>query len=74
MATMHKTEDFHHTTVQVEAAAREACDIADRIGLDEADRAALLPMILTLLASKQVFYEQVAMGHGVDLAGLRAKH
>ncbi len=59
MTTMHKTEDHHHTAAQLEAHAREACDIADRIGLDDADRSVLLPVLLTLLSSKQVFYEQV---------------
>jgi hypothetical protein len=58
---MHrKTEDHHHTPEQVDGYVREACDIADRIGLDEEDRAALLPQIVTLLASKQVFYEQIS--------------
>jgi hypothetical protein len=57
---MRKTEDHHHTPQQVENAARAALEIADAIGLDDADRAALLPTMLTLLSSKQVFYEQAA--------------
>lgn len=55
---MRRSEDFHNTPEQVEAAVRGACDIADRVGLDREDRAVLLPVMTTALLSKQIFYEQ----------------
>ncbi len=57
---MRKTEAYHHTPEQVKGYADEACKIADKLGLDDGDRAALLPVIFTQLSSKQIWYEQVS--------------
>lgn len=59
---MRKTEDHHHTLDQVQQYASAARDIGDALALSPEDRAALLPTLLTLIASKQVFYEQVNVG------------
>lgn len=55
-----RQEDFHHTPEQVGRHIRQAVKLCDSAELTDADRAALLPAIVTLLASKQIFYEQIA--------------
>jgi hypothetical protein len=45
-----------HTPEQVRDHTRETLAIADELGLEGEDRAALLPGILTLLAGKQVVF------------------
>lgn len=64
---MHKREDFHHTPEQVGQALRQALKLADTADLIDADRAALLPVMLTQLLSKQIFYEQVGPMPGLAL-------
>ena len=49
---------YHHTTQDVERYALEARDIAARIFEHEEDRRAVLPTLVNLLASSQVWYEQ----------------
>jgi Tfp pilus assembly protein PilV len=51
--------DAHYSAEEVQAFADQACAIADALGLDRADREALLPGIFDKLCSRQVFYEQV---------------
>jgi len=56
---MHKSEDFHHTPAQLHTAVKQAGVIMDDFELTELERAHLGPVLVTLLSSKQVFYEQV---------------
>lgn len=51
-------EAHHHTSEQVSEYVAEAIRIADSHDLSDADRAALLPGILTMVAAKQISYEQ----------------
>ena len=67
-----KTEDHHHTPEQVSLYVTQACAILHDHELSEIDNAALLPVLVTLLSSKQVFYEQVVPG-GMLLPG-NARH
>ncbi len=67
---MHKREDYHHTSAQVAEAAQEAVRIADDLVLTDEERLAVLPTLVTLLSSKQIFYEQV--GPIPDLGNLKA--
>lgn len=69
---MHKREDFHHTPEQIHAAVKQAGVIMDDFELTELERAHLGPTLVSLLTSKQVFYEQVAPIP--DLAGMRRGH
>lgn len=55
-----KAEDHHHTGEQIRGYLEDALLICDEHELTPADRAAVLPSLLTLLSSKQVFYEQMA--------------
>jgi hypothetical protein len=71
---MRKTHDHHHTPEEVEGFMLTALDIADRHGLDAEDRAAVLPVLVQLLSSKQVFYEQAAPLGPLDLNALRRGH
>ena len=57
---MRKTEDHHHSPEQVQGYVEQAREIATALDLNFGERAALLPTLVTLLSSKQVFYEQVA--------------
>lgn len=60
---MRRTEDHHNSGEQVREYVREAIGVADDCELSDADRATLLPTILSLVSNKQVFYEQVNLGH-----------
>jgi hypothetical protein len=71
---MRKTEDHHHTAEQVDGYLVEALMMSERHMLTEDVRAAILPTLVSLLASKQVFYEQVAPVQGLDLRNLTARH
>ena len=64
---MRRTEDNHNTPEQVAEYVGEAVAIADGAELTPEDRAALLPQILALVSSKQVFYEQINMASGLHL-------
>lgn len=55
---MHKREDFHHTPEQVHGYVKQAGLIMDDFALTEAERTHLGPVLVTLLSSKQIFYEQ----------------
>jgi hypothetical protein len=68
---MHKSEDFHHTPEQVHGYVKQAGVIMDDYELTELERAHLGPVLVTLLSSKQVFYQQGPVLP--DLAGL-GKH
>lgn len=70
---MHKREDFHHTPEQVHAAVKQAGVIMDDFELTELERAHLGPVLVTLLASKQIFYEQAPALAGLALPGA-ARH
>lgn len=70
---VRRTEDHHHTAEQVAEYVAQAQSICDEAPLLEDERLALLPVIVTLLASKQVFYEQ--MQHApLDLSRLNVGH
>lgn len=60
MVNARKTEDQHNTPEQIGGYVLQAVKIADGAELSEADRAVLLPTILSLVSAKQVFYEQIA--------------
>lgn len=62
-----RTEDHHHTHDQIVAYVREAVNIADECELTGSERADLLPSILNLVSSKQVFYEPVRIAGGLSL-------
>lgn len=64
---MRRTEDQHNSPEQVRDYAQAAVHVADVLDLTPEDRAVLLPQILSLLASKQVFYEQINMAGGLHL-------
>ena len=70
LAEMHKREDYHHTPEQLHAAVKQAGVIMDDFELTELERAHLGPTLVTLLSSKQIFYEQV--GPLPDLGNLKA--
>ena len=57
---MHKTEDHHHTPEQVRKYVEQAKAICDDVPLLEDERVALLPTLVTILSSKQVFYMEAA--------------
>jgi hypothetical protein len=69
---MHKREDQHHTPAQLHGYVKQAGVIMDDFELTELERAHLGPVLVTLLASKQIFYEQV--GPVPDLGRLAARH
>ena len=58
--SMRKTEDYHHSPEQVGEYVTQAFAVCDNLKLSDAEREALLPTLVTLLSSKQVFYEQIA--------------
>jgi hypothetical protein len=60
MSAMRKTEIPHNTHAQIVGYVQEACAIADECLLSDADRAVLLPTILTCVSGKQLFFEQAA--------------
>jgi hypothetical protein len=64
---MRRTEDQHNSPEQVAEYVRQALAVAQECELSDDDRRLLLPTILTQLASKQVFYEQVAPIGGLTL-------
>lgn len=74
MNGMRKTDDHHNTAEQVTGYLRDALAIAAGEELTPGERETVLPVLVNLLASKQVFYEQVAMGGGLDLTKLRGRH
>jgi hypothetical protein len=74
MSAMRKTEDHHHTAEQVDGYLVEALMMSERHMLTEDVRAAILPTLVSLLSSKQVFYEQAAPVGAIDLNQLRARH
>ena len=55
---MRRTDDPHHTDEQVSEYLVRAVKILNRRDFTPEERAAVLPVVVTLLASKQVFYEQ----------------
>lgn len=57
---MRRTENYHHTTEQVGDYLDRALAILAERELSEAERARVLPALVTLLSSKQLFYEQPA--------------
>jgi hypothetical protein len=57
---MRRTEDHHHTPDEVGRYVDEAIQLCNERELDDELRVALLPTLVTLLSSKQLFYEQVA--------------
>jgi hypothetical protein len=57
---MRKQEDQHHTPEQVQAYLEQASEIAYAVPLTNEERVSVLPTLVTLLASKQLFYEQMA--------------
>jgi hypothetical protein len=59
---MHKREDHHHTPQQVHGYVKQAGVIMDDFELTDRERAHLGPVLVTLLASKQIFYEQMVPG------------
>lgn len=65
-----RTEDPHHSAEQVSEYLAAARAIADAHELEPAERAALLPTLVQLLAAKQIFYEPVAPA-GAILSPLR---
>jgi hypothetical protein len=67
-----KTEDHHHTADQVHHYIEQALVLLDEHELTPNERAYLLPVAVTLLSAKQVFYEQVAP-MGLALPG-NARH
>jgi hypothetical protein len=64
---MHKREDSHHTPEQVHGYVKQAGVIMDDFELTELERAHLGPVLVTLLSSKQIFYEQVGPIPGLAL-------
>lgn len=69
---MRKTEDHHHSPEQVHGYVKQAGVIMDDFELTEAERVHLGPVLVGLLAAKQVFYEQV--GPLPDLSRLQVPH
>ena len=67
-----KTEDHHHTPEQVNGYIEQALVLLEAHELTADERANLLPVVVTQLASKQIFYEQVAP-MGLALPG-NARH
>lgn len=67
MTNMRRTEDQHNTPEQVLVYTKNAVAVADEADLTPEDRAVLLPQIMSQLASKQVFYEQINMAAGLHL-------
>jgi hypothetical protein len=57
---MHKQEDHHHTPDQVRGYLQVAQRICEGEDLDEETTRAVLPVLVQLLSSKQVFYQQPA--------------
>jgi len=55
-----KTEDHHHSPEQVAGYLDEAQVLFEKAGLNPIDHDATFAVVVTLLASKQVFYEQIA--------------
>ena len=70
---MHRTEDHHHSPEQVHGYVKQAGVIMDDFELSELERAHLGPVLVTLLASKQLFYEQVGALPNLALPG-NARH
>jgi hypothetical protein len=68
---MHKSEDHHHTPEQVHGYVKQAGVIMDDFGLTELERAHLGPVLVTLLSSKQVFYQQGAPLPDLAMLGKR---
>lgn len=66
---MHKSEDFHHTPEQLHNAVQQAGVIMDDFELTELERAHLGPMLVNLLSSKQVFYQQTGAIPDLALPG-----
>lgn len=58
---MRRTEDHHHNSGQITGYLRDARAVCDDAGLSAAERVAVLPQLVALFASKQVFYEQPTM-------------
>jgi hypothetical protein len=57
---MHKQEDHHHTPDQVRGYLQVALRICETEELDEETVGVILPTLVQLLSSKQVFYAQPA--------------
>ena len=55
---MRKTEDRHHSAEQVNGYIEQALVLLDEHELTPQERASVLPVVVTLLSAKQVFYEQ----------------
>ena len=70
---MHKSEDFHHTPEQLHNAVKQAWVIMNDFQLSELERAHLGPVLVTLLSSKQVFYQQTGAIPDLALPG-SARH
>lgn len=70
---MRRSEDFHHSPEQVSHAIAQAIVLLDEHELTELERAHALPTLLTLLSSKQVFYEQMGALPNLALPG-NARH
>jgi hypothetical protein len=69
--SMRKSEDHHHTSDQVIGYVREAQRICEEVDLSSNATIALLPTLVTLLSSKQVFYEQVGPLPGLAIPNTR---
>lgn len=59
-AGMRRTEDYHHNAEQVAGYLDAALTLLDERELSEAERCAVLPVLISTLAAKQIFYEQAA--------------
>jgi DNA-binding phage protein len=57
---MRRTDDHHHSKHEVARYLADALELVDEHELEAEVRAAAVSTAMTLLASKQIFYEQAA--------------